>query len=67
MGLEERKGRKTRTTGAGEVRAGFERLVREPKGISFEEVERGAGACVIKGGGGRNGVVDWLAGITHRR
>lgn len=51
MGLEERKGRKTRTTGAGEVRAGFERLVREPKGIGFEEVERGAGACVIKGGG----------------
>ena len=44
MELEERKGRKTRTTGAREVGAGFERLVREPKGICFEEVECGAGA-----------------------
>jgi len=40
--LEERKSCKTRATGAGEVRAGFERLSGEPKGVSFEEGEYGA-------------------------
>jgi hypothetical protein len=43
MNLEERESRKTRTTGAGEVRAGLERFVGEPKGVGFEEGECGAG------------------------
>jgi hypothetical protein len=60
MELEERKGRKTRTTGAGEVRAGFERLVGEPKGVGFEKGKCGAGVCVIEGEGNEvRGLASW--------
>lgn len=60
MELEERKGRKTRTTGAGEVRAGFERLVGEPKGISFEKGKCGAGMCDMEGEGNEvGGLASW--------
>jgi hypothetical protein len=66
MDLEERKGRKTRTTGAGEVRARFERLVGEPKGVGFEKGKCGAGVCVLLGER-EMGWEDRLTGITHRR
>jgi hypothetical protein len=42
MELEEREGCKTRTTGTGKIRTGFERLVGEPEGIGFEEGKCGA-------------------------
>lgn len=64
MELEERKGRKTRTTGAGEVRAGFKRLVGEPKSVGFEKGKCSAGVCVLLGES-EMGWENWLAGWRH--
>jgi hypothetical protein len=49
MESEEREGRKTRTTGAGEARTGFERLVGEPEGVGFEERKCGAVCFAMRG------------------
>jgi hypothetical protein len=47
-GSESRDGCETRCTGAGEVRAWFERLMGEPEGVGFEQGERGAVVRVWK-------------------